>query len=325
MYTFKDLEVKTIFVINCIDHERSLRVKNGELLLEERNDEKDKTLTKIPFQKLLALFVIGHLTVTTPLLEKCKKYNVALVVVKPNLRPVFYWADYAEANFLLRKKQYEYSEDDITIAKHIVCNKIKNQLIVLNKTRKKDELTIFAVDTCKAAIDSISDITDYNKLLGLEGLVSKAFFSAYYNSLGWNKRLPRTKMDILNVTLDIGYSILFNFIECFVRMFGFDLYKGIYHRAWFKRKSLVCDLMEPFRCIIDHTILLAFNRNQFKKTDFELLKYEYHLKNECCGEYYKLFYSTLIEYKMDIFRYVQSYYKYFMRRKSETEFPLFKY
>ena len=120
MYTFKDLEVKTIFVINCIDHERSLRVKNGELLLEERNDEKDKTLTKIPFQKLLALFVIGHLTVTTPLLEKCKKYNVALVVVKPNLRPVFYWADYAEANFLLRKKQYEYSEDDITIAKHIV-------------------------------------------------------------------------------------------------------------------------------------------------------------------------------------------------------------
>lgn len=325
MYTFKDLEVKTIFVINSIDHERSLRVKNGELLLEERNDEKDKTLTKIPFQKLLALFVIGHLTVTTPLLEKCKKYNVALVVVKPNLRPVFYWADYAEANFLLRKKQYEYSEDDITIAKHIVCNKIKNQLIVLNKTRKKDELTTFAVDTCKAAIDSISDITDYNKLLGLEGLVSKAFFSAYYNSLGWNKRLPRTKMDILNVTLDIGYSILFNFIECFVRMFGFDLYKGIYHRAWFKRKSLVCDLMEPFRCIIDHTILLAFNRNQFKKTDFELLKYEYHLKNECCGEYYKLFYSTLIEYKMDIFRYVQSYYRYFMRRKSETEFPLFKY
>lgn len=31
MYTFKDLEVKTVFVINCIDHERSLRVMNGEL------------------------------------------------------------------------------------------------------------------------------------------------------------------------------------------------------------------------------------------------------------------------------------------------------
>ena len=225
----------------------------------------------------------------------------------------------------MRKKQYECSDNDITIAKHIVCNKIKNQLTALNKTRKKDDLTIFAVDTCKAAIDSICDISDYNKLLGLEGLVSKTFFKAYYNALGWNKRLPRTKMDILNVTLDIGYSILFNFIECFVRMFGFDLYKGVYHRSWFKRKSLVCDLMEPFRCIIDHTILLAFNRNQFKKSDFVLLKSEYHLKNECCGEYYKLFYSTLISYKMDVFRYIQSYYRFFMQRKSETEFPLFKY
>lgn len=56
MYTFKDLDVKTVFVINCIEHERSLRVMNGELLLEEKNGEKNKTLTKIPFQKLLALF-----------------------------------------------------------------------------------------------------------------------------------------------------------------------------------------------------------------------------------------------------------------------------
>lgn len=325
MYTIKDIDVKTIFVINCIDHERSLRVMNGELLLEEKSCEKKKTLTKIPFQKLLALFIIGHLTVTTPLLEKCKKYNVALMVVKPNLRPVFYWADYAEANFLLRKKQYEYPEEDIAIAKQIVCNKINNQLTALSKTRKKDTLTMNAINMCRAAIDSIYDISDYDKLLGLEGLVSKSFFGAYYNGLEWNKRLPRTKMDILNVTLDIGYSILFNFIECFVRMFGFDLYKGVYHKSWFKRKSLVCDLMEPFRCIIDHTILLAFNRKQFKKSDFVLIKSEYHLKNECCGEYYKLFYSTLIAYKMDVFRYIQSYYRYFMQRKSEKEFPLFKF
>ncbi|MDY3268669.1 MAG: type V CRISPR-associated endonuclease Cas1 [Phocaeicola sp.] len=325
MYTFKDIDFKTVFVINCIDHERSLRVINGELLLEERIGDKNKTLTKIPFQKLLALFVIGHLTITTPLMEKCRKYNVALVTMKPNLRPVFYWAEYAEANFLLRKKQYEYPDDDITIAKQIVSNKIRNQLIALNKTRKKDDLTKKAIDTCKLAIESIYDISDYSKLLGLEGLVSKSFFCAYYNGLGWNKRLPRTKMDILNVTLDIGYSILFNYIECFVRMFGFDLYKGIYHRSWFKRKSLVCDLMEPFRCIIDHTILLAYNRNQFKKTDFVLLKSEYHLKNECCSEYYRLFYSTLIEYKMDVFRYIQSYYRFFMQRKSETEFPIFKF
>lgn len=90
MFTHKDIEMRTIFVVNCIEHDRSLRVNSGELMLEEIEGDKKKTLTKFPFQKLLALFIIGHITVTTPLIDKCKKYGVALVVMKPNLRPVFF-------------------------------------------------------------------------------------------------------------------------------------------------------------------------------------------------------------------------------------------
>lgn len=72
MFTHKDIEYRTIFVVNCIK-ERSLRVCNGECLLEEQveNSDKMKTLTKLPFQKILALFVIGHIKITTPLIEKC--------------------------------------------------------------------------------------------------------------------------------------------------------------------------------------------------------------------------------------------------------------
>lgn len=75
MFTSKDLEMRTIFVINCIEHNRSLRVSNGELMLEEIDGDRKKTLTKIPFQKMLALFVVGHITVTTPLIEKCKLHG----------------------------------------------------------------------------------------------------------------------------------------------------------------------------------------------------------------------------------------------------------
>ena len=140
MFTNKDIEYRTIFVINCI-HERSIRVSNGELLLEEQVDncDKMKTLTKLPFQKILALFIIGHIRITTPLIEKCRKFGVALVVMKPSLRPVFFWADSAEGNFLLRKQQYEFKKEDISIAKIIVENKIKNQLKALSDTRRKDE------------------------------------------------------------------------------------------------------------------------------------------------------------------------------------------
>ena len=111
--------------------------------------------------------------------------------------------------------------------------------------------------------------------MGIEGAVAKSFFSAYFANYNWKGRHPRVKSDVLNVALDIGYTILFNFMECFVRMFGFDIYIGVYHRVWYKRKSLICDLIEPFRCIIDHATLLAFNRKQFSEKDFILLKNEY--------------------------------------------------
>ena len=107
---------------------------------------------------------------------------------------------------------------------------------------------------------SVYEVSNTKRIV--DNLVAKTYFSAYYQNQNWKGRHPRMKSDVLNVTLDIGYSILFNFMESFIRMFGFDLYVGVYHRLWFKRKSLVCDLMEPFRCIIDHATLLAFNRKQ---------------------------------------------------------------
>lgn len=323
MFTHKDIETKTIFVLNCIESERRLRVCNGELMLEELNGDEHKTLTKFPFQKILALFIIGPISITTPLIDKCKRYGIALIVVKTNLRPTFVWANTAEANYLLRKRQFEYQTENIDIAKHLVRNKIKNQRCNLIKTRKRDGLTCNAISYCEAAIDSIDDIVSYEQLLGLEGAVSKNYFAAYFQSLDWQGRHPRIKCDILNLTLDIGYTILFNYMECFLRMFGFDLYVGVYHRLWFKRKSLVCDLIEPFRCIIDHTILLAYHRGQFKESDFVKTKHIYQLRQNRCSDYYRVFYNVLIGHKTDLFRYVQQYYRCFMGCKSVTTYPNF--
>ena len=319
MFTNKDVEYRTIFVINCIK-DRNLRVSNGELLLEEV--EEKKTLTKLPFQKILALFVVGHINITTPLIEKCKKFNVALVVMKPSLRPVFYWSHSAEANYLLRQKQYSFNKEDVTIAKWLVYNKINNQLILLQKLRKTDDLTLSAKNVCnKALSDWLYRNIEYNKLMGLEGYVSKAFFSAYYQDLGWEGRQPRVKSDAINATLDIGYTLLFNYIECFVRMFGFDIYVGVYHRLWFKRKSLICDLMEPFRCLIDHAVRLSYNRKQFTVKDFKVIKGECRLKQEKNAYYMKVFFDALIPYKMEIFKFIRSYYRCFMQGIDIQHYP----
>ena len=323
MFTNKDLEYKTIFVINCVE-KRALRVSNGELLLEETHDEEKKTLTKMPFQKMLALFVVGHITITTPLIEKCKKYNVALCVMKQNLRPVFFYGESAEANFLLRQRQYSLCKDDITIAKALMRSKFANQRKLLKNTRRKDSLTMDALSLCDEALTKLPTIQAYDTLMGLEGSVAKEFFRAFYQDFDWSQRQPRLKCDAMNAALDIGYTILFNYLEAFARMFGFDLYVGVYHRQWFKRKSLVCDLVEPFRCIIDQQMRKAWNLGQISNKDFEVIKGEYRLKFEKNGDYCKLFYTPLIEHKRDVFCYVQSYYRCFMKGVEWDKYPVFE-
>ena len=320
MFTNKDIEYRGVYVINCIN-DRDLRVSSGELLLEDLQEK--RVLTKLPFQKILALFIVGHIRITTPLIEKCKKHNVALVVMKPSLRPVFYWANSAEANFLIRQRQYAFDKNDISIARIIVANKIANHKVLLKKTRKKDNLTVLAVEKCNEYENAALHATEYRELMGIEGCMAKLFFASYFQDMGWIGRKPRIKSDYINATLDIGYTYLFNFIECFVRMFGFDIYVGVYHRLWFRRKSLICDLMEPFRCIVDRTIRTAINRQQFSEKDFEKHKGEYRLKIENNKVYSQVFFDSIVSYKSEIFRYVQSYYRCFMGNKNIGEYPKF--
>lgn len=325
MFTHKDIQYRTIFVIDCIKG-RNLRVRNGELLLEEDIEESDKTktLTKLPFQKILALFVIGNITITTPLIEKCHRYGVALIVVKPSFRPVFFWANSAEANYILHQRQYSLPKEDISIAKVIVRNKIMNQIAALRSTRRKDNITLEALKTMEISQSFITNICDYNSLMGIEGAAAKVYFKAFYQDQEWHQRRPRTKCDALNATLDIGYTMLFNFVECFLRMFGFDLYVGVYHRMWFKRKSLVCDIMEPMRPIIDKAARTAWNKKQFSSKDFSIQKGEYILKRERNGEYCHVFFDAMIPYKTEVFKYVQSYYRCFMGCKSVIHYPIFE-
>ena len=322
MFTRKDIEFRSIFVINCLE-ERSFKVQQGEMLLKD--SKTGTTLTKFPFQKMLALFIIGHATITTPLIDKCRRHGVFIAVMKPNLRPVFTYGIDAEANFLLRERQYAHDSNDLAIPSLIVKNKIENQRQLLINTRRKDPLTQKAINCCDIALTTVNEVKTFRDMMGIEGWAAREFFNAYYQDLEWKQRQPRLKCDEINVTLDIGYTLLFNFIETFIRMFGFDLYCGVYHRQWFKRKSLVCDLMEPFRCIIDREVRRSYNLNHFQKSHFKQIKNEYVLQHEYTGLYYNTFFSALVKYKSEVFNFIQRYYRLFMRDKTTSStFPKFE-
>ncbi len=217
--------------------------------------------------------------------------------------------------------QYRQTE----IARHIVKNKIQNQLALLKQKGVKvlGAKAISIAEYQKSMEAKVDRITENRKLLGREGESSKQFFGLYFQDIGWRRRVPRGKTDPENILLDIGYTILFNYIDSLLRLFGFDNYKGVYHRLFFQRKSLSCDIEEPFRCLIEKKLLKMYHLGQVNKEHFVYLskRKQYVLQYEYSSQYAQLFTEALLEEKESIFKYVRAY--YYAVLNETDDFPIF--
>ena len=169
--------------------------------------------------------------------------------------------------------------------------------------------------------NNVVSVNTFKEILGNEGQASKIYFSALFSDFGWYRRMPRTKVDEINYLMDIGYTMLFNMVDAISALFGFDIYKGFYHKLFFQRKSLACDLVEPFRCLIDKQIIKSYHLNQIDKKDFKCSKGSYSLKYDKRQKYLKFFAECLMKNKEDIFCYIRDYYYSVM---NDSDFPNYK-
>lgn len=318
MLSLPDFREKNIVV--CFPSEgQKVSFKNDNLIV---SDAEGNTVLQATCHRIFSLWIVGHTTITSGILERSKKFGFSICLLSHSHRPYGIWSSATEGNFVLRRKQYEYAGLDI--ARHLVCNKITNQTELLKSIRAK------AYDA-KDAIDKMEDYArqtfngpDLQMLLGLEGVATRLYFNHWFDGMDWKGRRPRTKIDAINTTMDIGYTYLFNIIESMLNLYGFDLYQGVYHRCFYQRKSLVCDMVEPFRCIVDKQIKRAHGLKQLQVDDFRVQNGQYFLKIEKNKDYTKWLMQSILEHKEDIFNYVQEYYRCFMREKAIEEYPVFK-
>lgn len=317
MLSYPDFQEKTVVIVFALQKQK-YSFLNDNLVIK---DEEDKIILQTTCHRVLALWIVGNGQISTGLLERAKKFAFPILILSQNFRCTGIWSSPTEGNFLLRQKQYVHV--DLSIAKHLVVNKITNQIATLNSIRKKEPECKDAISKLRQHLSDATKANDLQVLLGLEGVAAKTYFSKWFTDYEWKGRKPRAKIDITNVLLDMGYTFLFYFIENMLSLYGFDLYKGVYHTNFYKRKSLVCDLQEPFRCIIDKQIKKSINLGQVKEEDFELINDKWVLKYGKNKEYTQWMLKGLLEYKADIFLYCQSYYRAFMQAKPIAQYPIF--
>ena len=280
--------------------------------------------SKIKFQlscyRLFAVFIIGGFNVTTGIIEKSKKFGFSIVLFTTTFK-VYSTINFAmEGNTLLRQKQYLTNNHD-QIARAIIINKIENQRDFLKKLR--DKSINDGIDNLNSQINKLntsSDIDGY-EVMGIEGVAAKVYFNRLYKDVEWNGRQPRVKRDKINLLMDIGYTILFNYIEAILNIYGFDIYKGNLHKEFYKRKSLVCDIIEPFRPIVDYKIKKGINLKQFEKYEYLLDNGQYNINWKDGIDYMLIILEEINKYKEKIFRYIQQYYRWVMKEKNISDFP----
>lgn len=313
MLSFPDFKEKQVLVV-VVERGSSpeLKFQNDNFVFIQNGSIENRLSCHLIF----SVFIVGDCSITSVLMRKAKEFGISLFFLKYNLETYARLYAPAEGNYLLRSVQYGLDASaHLDISKKIVLNKVKNQLFLLKKSGVWKEGLIRG--DIKEKIMSASSL---DSLRGVEGSVSREFFKVYFQDLGWIKRMPRTKIDEYNILLDIGYSFLFNFIDALLRLFGFDVYKGSYHQLFFQRKSLVCDIIEPFRCIIDKTLLKMHNLKQINSKDFRIKNGRYELRYDRSQKYISIFLKEILRYKEDVYQYIKGYYDFLQHGK---EFPKF--
>ena len=314
MLTLPDFEEKKIVFVASKDFLPNVfKFRNSNIRLYRNGEFVDQ----ISCHLVLSLFIIGETTLTSVLIRKARQYGISIFMLNYSFKTYATIMSQAEGNYKLRQVQYlKEKEESLEIAKRLVENKIENQAIVACSYKKK-------VSCGNKLRKQIRSAENTKKLLGTEGNFAGKYFPTMFSGIGWYRRAPRTKEDIPNLLLDIGYSFLFNYVDSLLRLFGFDTYKGFYHRLFFQRQSLACDIMEPMRPIIDRQLVKSYHLKQINEKDFRFQNGSFKLKNNFQKKYADIWFRTIVAHKTKIYNFILGFYRYLLN-PINYKFPVFK-
>lgn len=122
----------------------------------------------------------------------------------------------------------------------IVSEKIRNQAYLLRRTGHNDEADMLC---------GYLEEMELNDSSNREGHAAKVYFNALFG-----KQFSRSADNSLNAALNYGYAIILSAVNREICACGYLTQLGLFHDNMFNYFNLGCDLMEPFRIIIDKIV-----------------------------------------------------------------------
>jgi len=280
--------------ISIKQHKNQIQLTNGSNPFTGKRESESYYITKFPYEKIV---LSGDGYISTKAIELLLENNIHLIQVDTfgNLITSITTPTQSLVMTKWRMGQYQIFSDESKkqkLRRYFLGLKLQSQirfceflLSDYRKSTKGDYRINQTVKTLKSYTDKIKfakterEIAIFEKESAIiyfkqyADLIPKRFDYVSRNS-GFNNNQTREKAsNVINALLNYGYSVLASDITKYVHAFGLDPYYGFNHKSGYFM-ALVYDLIEPFRTVVDSTVLQMANSSYY--TAGRINKKDYH-------------------------------------------------
>lgn len=235
-----------------ITKQSKISYKNRFLVVKQDNNEKFIHLSEIDTIIVDSISV----SISAYLLKELSDNKINIIFCDERHNPFgelkSYYSRHNTSKKIKEQIAWKNMEKDNLWSK-IVQNKILNQAMLLKKIHS---------NKCNLLLSYAAEVKTGDKT-NREGHSAKVYFNALFGM-----KFIRNNDDNINAALNYGYAILLSTINKEVISNGFLTQLGIHHKNEFNEFNITCDLMEPFRVIIDNFVY--FNQDRELDTNYKL-------------------------------------------------------
>ena len=237
---------------------------------------------RIPVINIEGIVTFGYMGASPGVMKLCSDNGISLTFLSPQGRFISRVQGVTKGNVLLRKKQYQLSDDaswSLHVVRLMIGGKIQNYRNILRRYIRdygENEDINRAVQVLERAKRDVLKAQDKTELIGYEGMASNAYFEVLpililnqktdFPFHGRNRRPPK---DAVNAMLSFAYTLIANDVAAALETVGLDPYVGFLHTLRPGRTSLALDMMEELRAYLaDRLVLSLINRKQISGKGF---------------------------------------------------------
>lgn len=268
-----------------ITNQAKLNYKNRFLVVKQELEEKYIHLSEIDTVIIDSISV----SISTYLLKELANNKINIILCDEKHNPfgemIPYYSNYNTSKKIMNQSKWTKKKKDEIWTK-IVENKIKNQAFLLKKCKKNKSNIL---------LNYIKELTLGDKT-NREGHAAKV----YFNSL-FGKQFSRDLDNEINSALNYGYAILLSTVNKEIANNGYITQLGVHHKNEFNPFNLTCDLMEPFRIVIDHFVYHNKERVLDKEYKMDIVnifnhKFLYNKKTYTLKDIIKFYVRSVFDY-----------------------------